>query len=143
MEERTADMARNRLTGRSRGANRLYRVAPLSTALAANGLATAGVPIRFRKSGVVIAMFGQVYSGLDIDLAGCEVRIQIAGTRDLFTDGDSGVYAPFLALFGKNQNWWPLDIPAREGQDFVVSYRNMGTNSVVPSLMFAVLEAGE
>jgi hypothetical protein len=142
LNESIEQMARMRLTGRERGANRVYRVPPLASALTVASSPSVPLQIRFRKPGIVIAMYGQVQSGEDEDAASTEVRIQIAGTRDIFTDGDSGTFLPFLALFGQSQNWWPLDIPAIEGQDWSITYRLItgGPSSVVPSIMFAVCE---
>jgi len=145
LDESIEAMARARLTGRMRGCNRIYRVPPLAAALTVATSPSTPVQIRFRKPGIVLAMYGQVQSAVPGDAASTEVRIQIAGTRDVFTDGDSGTFMPLFALFGFAQNWFPLDIPAIEGQDFTITWRLVagGPGAVVPSLMFAVLEKGD
>lgn len=136
------EQARAKLTGRLRGANRIYRVPPLAAALTVATSPSVPLTIRFRRPGIILAMFGQVQSAVDADAAATEVRVQLGGTRDLITDGDSGTFAPFFALFGPNRNWWPLDVPAIEGQDLTITYREVtgGPATVIPSILFAVLE---
>lgn len=142
MQEDLRSLARARQTGRERGANRIYRVAPLAAPLSVALSPSTPIPLRFRKAGIVIAMFGQVQSAVQADAAATEVRIQIAGTRDLFTDGDSGTFIPFFALFGAAANWFPLDIPVIPGQDWTVTFREAtgGPATVIPSILFSVLE---
>lgn len=136
------EQARAQLTGRKFGANRIYRVPALPAALTVATSPSVPLTCRFRKPGIVLAMFGQVVGASNSDASYLEVRIQLGGTRDLFTDGDSGTYVPFYALFGDARNWFPLNVPALEGQDWTVTYREItgGPATVTPSLMFSVLE---
>lgn len=140
MNQSLEQMARRRLSGLSRGYNRIYRVPAVSSAITA-GNSSSPLNVRFRKRGIVVACYGQVSDALDATAATTEFRLQIAGTRDIITDGDSGTFMPFLAAFGKAQNWFPIDLPAVEGQDWTTTYRVVsGGTSTTPSLMFAVLE---
>jgi hypothetical protein len=138
--------ARRRL-GARKGANRIYRIPPLQAALPVAPLAGSTsnpISIRFRRPGIVLAIYGQVASGLDADAATTEMRLQVAGTRDLITDGDSGQFAPFLALFGKTQNWFPLELAAKQGTDWTFTYKNTSTLvTTLPSLILSVLEVAE
>lgn len=147
MNETAQETLRDRITGRKRGANRLYRVPSPSTNIGSGSPSSpttiAAIPIRFRKPGIAVAMYGQVLSAVAADAAGLEVRVQLGGTRDLFTDGDSGTFVPYFALFGSSQNWFPLDLGVTEGQDWSVTWRNVGSNAVMPSLIISVFEPNE
>ena len=131
---------RQRLTGQARGANRYYRVPPVSSAISA-GTSSSPLQVRLRSPGIIVALYGQVQSATDADAATTEFRIQLAGTRDIITDGDSGTFMPFLTAFGKGQQWLPLDIPSVEGLDITVTYRVVtGGNSATPSITFGIFE---
>lgn len=133
--------ARSKL-GVRKGSNAIYRVPPLSAALAAvAGTLSAPQTVRFRRPGIALAMFGQVSDGLDSTAATTELRVQFGGERELVTDGTSPQFAPFLCLFGPNQIAWQLELPTTPGVDWSVTYKNTsGAVTTLPSVIFAVLE---
>lgn len=114
------------------GATKIYAVPTLSSTVAAASSVTTpqqSTPqsIRFREPGTVIALYGQALAGTPASFAGTEVRVQIGGQEDIFTDGQAGVYVPMLALFGPNLNWFPLWRRASPGVDWVITYQNRQT----------------
>lgn len=126
------------LSGRI-GATKIYVFPPLAAALAAVA-GTVSVPtnIRFREPGTVIALYGQEQAGTAAAFATTEVRIQVGGQEDLFTNGQSGTFVSMLALFGGSQNWFPLLRRAVPGVDWTATYRNQsGSATATPSLYLA------
>lgn len=127
------------------GATKIYAVPTLTAAIAAAGAVTTPVQstpqnIRFREPGTVIALYGQAIAGSAASYAGTEVRVQIGGQEDIFTDGNSGVYVPLLALFGPNLNWFPLWRRAVPGTDWTVTYQNRQTGGTTfPSCYLAFI----
>jgi hypothetical protein len=68
------------------------------------------------------------------------VRVRIGGNEDLFTDGQSGVFVPMLALFGQTQNWFPLWRRATPGVDWTITYKNQsGAQTAIPSFILAFI----
>lgn len=120
------------------GATRIYQ-APSVGAVAA-GATSQSVPITWRTDGLVIAMYGQTLDGAVASLAGMSVRVQIGGSEDLFTDGNTGVAVPMLALFGQAQNWFPLMRACYKTEVWSVSFVNATAGALTPSVQFAVVE---
>ncbi len=123
------------------GATKVYRAPALTAALAAvAGTVSTPQNIRFREPGTVIACYGQEQAGTSASFATTEVRVQIGGQEDLFTDGNVGTFVPMLALFGGPNNWFPLWRRAQPGVDWTVTYRNQsGSATAIPSLMLAFI----
>lgn len=119
------------------GATRVYRT-PVIAAIGA-GLDSNPVPIQFREPGIVIAAYGQEIAGTVANLAGTEVRVQVGGTEDLFTDGTAGQFVPLLALFGSTQNWFPMLRRAVPGIDWQITFRNRTAGNVTPVFALAFL----
>jgi len=136
------EQARRRIGAFGRiGATRIYRVPPLPAVLAP-GDQSSQIPVRFRVDGVVLAMYGQESeSATNASAAQASARIQISGSEDLFTDGQSGAFVNFLALFGPTQNWFPIERRVYTGQDWTTTYQNEGVaGDINPQIFFAVLE---
>jgi hypothetical protein len=107
------------------GATRIYTAPALAAAIAAGASVESNpVTIRFREPGTVIALYGQELAGTAPKFASTELRIQVGGTEDLFTDGEVGTFVPFLGLFGGALNWWPMWRHATPGVDWLITYRN-------------------
>lgn len=123
------------------GATKIYMTPGLSAAIAAVAGTQGGpVNIRFREPGTVIALYGQEQAGTTAKFATTEVRIQIGGQEDLITDGQSGTFAPMLALFGPNLNWFPLWRRAVPGVDWTFTYRNQsGASTAIPLCALAFI----
>jgi hypothetical protein len=121
------------------GATKIYRAPALAAAIAAVvGTVSNPINIRFREPGTVIALYGQEQAGTAPKFATTEVRIQVGGSEDIFTDGETGTFVPMLALFGGAQNWFPMWRRAEPGVDWLISYRNQdGGNTAIPSLLLA------
>jgi hypothetical protein len=118
------------------GAVSIYRTPPVAAILA--GQDSVPVPIQFRQEpGIVLAAYGQVESGATADYAGTEVRVQIGGSEDLFTDGASGQFAPMLMLFPPTNPWFAINRPARPGIDWQVTFRNRTGVAVTPVFALA------
>lgn len=107
------------------GATKIYTAPALAAAIAA-GASVESVPvtIRFREPGTVIALYGQEVAGTAAKFATTDIRVQIGGTEDLFTDGQQGTFVPMLGLFGGALNWFPLWRRALPGVDWVFTFRN-------------------
>lgn len=99
------------------------------------------VTIKFRRPGTVVALYGQELRGTAAAFARTAVRVLIGGQEDLFTDGTSGVYVPFLALFGQTSNWFPLNRRAKPGVDWSIFFANSDTGSTAqPFFSLAFIE---
>jgi len=134
------EMARRSLAAYGRvGATRIYQ-APAVGSVAA-GATSQAVPITWRRDGIVVAMYGQTADGAAASFAAMAARVQIGGSEDLFTDGNTGVFVPMLALFGSAQNWFPLMRRVYKTQVWSVSFQNTSGGALTPSLMFAMVEA--
>ena len=137
--------ARKKL-GARKGANRIYRVPPLAAALPVAGASPSDsnpISIRFTRRSIVLAVYGSVSDALDSTAATTEARIQIGGEYDVVTDGTSGQFGVFLALFGKTQNWYPLELKGDPAVPWVTTLRNTSTGvTVTPSIHYAVFEYG-
>jgi hypothetical protein len=120
------------------GATRLYRVPDLSAALGAPLGTIASAPLlTFRDPGTVIALYAQERLGTPAMFAGIDVRLQFNGDEDLTTNGQSGDFAPMLALVGFNTNWFPLNRHVVRGENWALSYRNQSGVAANPSVVFA------
>lgn len=120
------------------GATKIYAV-PDVTAIAASGTSQPQT-VTFREAGVVIAMYGQELAGTAPKFAQTRVRVQIGGSEDIFTDGQSGVFVSMLSLFGGAQNWFPLWRRAVPAVRWIVTYQNLDAGATAtPSLQFALL----
>lgn len=121
------------------GATKIYIAPALSAAIAAVAGTTGGpTNIRFREPGTVIAIYGQEQAGTAPKFATTEVRIQVGGSEDLFTDGEVGAFVPLLALFGGALNWFPMWRRAQPGVDWLVTWRNQsGAATAIPTLCLA------
>lgn len=124
-------------TGRI-GATRWFRT-PSVGAVAAAGISIPA-PIRFNQKGIVLAMYGQVASGVVADFAGTSVRIQVGGTEDLVLDGQGAPsFMPLLAAFGGVANWQPLMRRVIPGVDWIFTFRNDTAGNVTPMCVLAFL----
>lgn len=123
------------------GATKIYTAPPLAAAIAAvAGTTSAPVTIRFREPGTVIALYGQEQAGTAPKFATTEVRVQIGGSEDLWTDGEVGTFVPMLALFGGSLNWFPLWRRAQPGVDWLITYRNQsGAATAIPFVGLAFI----
>lgn len=131
------------------GATRVYIAPELPAAIAVGAPTQDSQPvnIRFREPGTLIACYGQAVAtvgGVDAAdataFAQTRVRIQVGGQDDLVTDGQTGRFAPMLALFGGPNNWFPIWRKATPGVDWTFTYRNTSTTrTVVPDFMFAFI----
>ena len=115
------------------GSTKVYR----TPAVAAFTGISSPSNIRFREPGTVIACYGQSSLGTVAEFAQMEVRVQIGGQEDIVTDGQSGTFAPMLALFGPNLNWFPLWRRAIPGIDWTVTYNNNSLATGTPSFLLA------
>lgn len=122
------------------GATRIYQAPSVGVLPAPLGSTSQSVPITWRTNGIVVAMYGQTLDGLASSFAGVSARVQIGGSEDLFTDGNTGVFVPLLALFGNAQNWFPIMRQTYKTQVWSVSFRNDSGIAQTPSLQFAVVE---
>ena len=126
-------------------ATRIVRVPALGAALAAAASATVptisnAIPVQWRENGTVIAAYGQERTGTVPKFATTEARIQISGSEDLISDGQSGTYMPFLAMFGPNVNWFPFTRRVSTGIIWTITYRNTDTGAVCnPDLIFGFI----
>lgn len=126
--------------GVKKGSNTIYRVPPLSAALAVSSI-SAPVTLRFRRPGIALGMYGQVADGLNSTMATTELRVQFGGERELITDGTGPQFAPFLALFGPNEIQYPLELPTTPGVDWAFYYKNTSASvTTLPSIFLGVLE---
>lgn len=124
------------------GSTKIYAVPDLGAPLALGAPITTSQPqtITFRENGVLIAMYGQELSGTAPKFATTRVRVQIGGSEDLFTDGQSGVFLSLLSLFGGAQNWYPIWRRVTPGVRWVVTYQNLDTvATATPSAQFGFL----
>lgn len=83
------------------GATDFVVVPPLAAAIAA-GASVEGQPqeVKWKEPGFVIAIMGQELAGTAAKFAQTEIRIQVGGSRDVFSDGRVGQFMPLLCLFG-------------------------------------------
>lgn len=123
------------------GATKIYTAPALPAAIAAvAGTTSNPVNIRFREPGTVIALYGQEQAGTAPKFATTEVRVQVGGTEDLWTDGEVGTFVPLLALFGGALNWWPMWRRATPGVDWLITWRNQsGAATATPFLGLAFI----
>lgn len=126
------------------GATKIYRAPALSGPMAAlAGTEVSPGPMRIKEPGTMIAMYGQELAGTAAQFAATEVRVQIGGNEDLFTDGQSGAFVPMLALFGGAQNWFPIWRRAKPGTDWFITYRSADAVAKTPSVYFAFIADGD
>lgn len=127
------------------GATRIVRVPALAAPIAVATSSTQptisnAISVQWRENGTVIAAYGQERTGTVPKYATTEARIQISGSEDLISDGQSGTYMPFLAMFGPNVNWFPFTRRVSTGIIWTVTYRNTDTAAVCnPDLIFAFI----
>lgn len=121
------------------GATRVYRWD--ETGLIAAGAQAQPPAVRFRKSGLVIGVYGCALDGLFPSQAGMAAKITIGASEELFTNGQSGKFVSFLSLFGFSQNWFPVNRLVYDGTDWTAQFLNRGASSVEPELCLAVIEA--
>jgi hypothetical protein len=119
------------------GATRIYRVPSESVAAGADGRAISTI---FRRAGVVCGLYAQPSTGALADYAGLELRVQFGGSEDLITDGQSGTFAPLLALVGQTQNWFPLMRGVSSDQQWTFIVRNNTGDPKTATILLAVLE---
>ena len=121
------------------GATKIYTHLPLGSTVAASS-SSSQVPVQWKDQGTVIAMYGQEAAGTAAAYATTDVRIQIGGSEDIVTNGQTGDFVPLLALFGFTQNWFPLWRRATPGTNWTVQFRNRNAGAAItPSLYFAFI----
>lgn len=126
-------------TGRI-GATRVVQTPPVASP--AFGQISTPAAIRFPQWGIALAMYGQDAQADAVSYAQDLVRCQIGGTEDLFVDGQGGpAYIPMLALFGGQNNWFPLLRRVQPGVDWVFTFQNQNTGSgvIAPSITISVI----
>jgi len=125
-------------TARTAGATRYYQTPSFGTVT--NAAASTPQPIRFTRSGYVVAMYGQVDSGAVADYAKTSLRVQIGGTEDVAVDGQGGpAFVPFLALFGGIQNYQRLLRRVVNGTLWTFTVQTTAA-SVVPLVTLAFID---
>ncbi len=134
--------ARNEGLART-GASKVFRVSSVAAPVAP-GATVGAITIQWRFTGRVLAMYGQVSTGLTADYASMSTKILVGGEKSIITTGDADTFAPFLALFGPNQNWFPLNLEVKNGDSWSVFYFNQGfsATSMTPDLLFSFLDYG-
>lgn len=123
------------------GSTRTYRFPAITTALAGGGEVSQPVSITFRRDAIAVALYGSEISGEAAIYAQTEVRVQVSGQEDLVTDGQSGQFADYLALFA--EGYYPLMRYVYTGQSWSAQYRNVQASAMdeaTPSLYVAVCE---
>lgn len=129
------------MTGRI-GYSQLWRT-PEIAALAA-AATSAPVTVRINEPGYILALYGQVDTGLAADLAGMEVRLIHGGVEDIFVDGNGApAFVPMLSLFGPNANWFPLIRRAVRGVDWTFIFRNRTAGALTPMALFGFVSDRE
>jgi hypothetical protein len=121
------------------GATRVYKWDETGTIAA--GAVAQPPAVRFRKTGLVIGVYGCALDGLFPSQAGMAAKITIGGSEELFTNGQSGQFISFLTLFGFSQNWFPVNRLVYDGNDWTVQFRNRTAGPIEPELCLAVIEA--
>lgn len=121
--------------------NKLLRV-PSVGSLAAATTSSAQL-IKFPRRALVIGIVGQVKEATDVGLASAEARIIVRADRDLFIDGNGGVFMPFMALFGLGKPFFPLGIPVEQAEPWTVYLKNAhAATTYTPDLIFLLREEG-
>lgn len=104
----------------------------------ATGASSSIQTVTWRKKGRVLDLYGQVTSALDTDAAFLSVQILDGGQKSLVSNGDAATFAPYFALFGKTQNWFPLDVEVEDGNVWTFQWKNEGSGgNITPSLLLA------
>ncbi len=127
-------------TGRI-GATRYYVTPAVASPAAAGGTSTPST-IRFSRSGICLAMYGQeAVAATAASFAQTGVRCQIGGTEDLFVDGQGGpAFAPMLALFGGQNCWTPLLRRVTPGVDWTFTFQNnTAAGTILPSVVLSMI----
>lgn len=118
-------------------------MAPTVAAIAAGaGNTSVGVNLPFNGvgKGYAIALYGQERTGTVAKFAQTEVRIQTGYSDDIISDGSAGTFAPMLALFGPNMNWFPVTRRITPGVNWTITYRNQDAAAACnPSLAIAFI----
>lgn len=120
------------------GATRIYR--PNIAAAIAAGATGQPVPVRIRRTGTLIALYGTTLGATAAEAAGLEVKIEFSGSESICTDGEDAAFMSFRALFGDAANWFALNRRMREGQILSSTFKNVTAAPITPSLYYAILE---
>lgn len=123
------------------GATRIVRVPALAAPVPAVAGQLSQAPLlTWRNDGTVIALYAQEIAGTVASFASTDVRLQFPGDVDFITNGTAGDFAPMLALVGPNTNWFPMTRRVRQGDNWIVTYRNpLGAATLTPSVLFAFI----
>lgn len=135
------EMAQRQLSQFGRiGATRIYKAPSLASSVSPLAQSTPQ-NIRFREPVTVIALYAQETSRASAaSFAQTQVRVQIGGQEDLFTDGQVGVFASILSLVGGAQNWFPILRRGRPGVDWTVTYYNASeSDTALPEFQLACI----
>ncbi|MDB4884469.1 MAG: hypothetical protein JWL95_3235 [Gemmatimonadetes bacterium] len=123
------------------GATQIVIVPALSAPIPAGaGVLRQPPQLSWPDPGTIIAMYGQVRKGDSPAYAQMDVRLQFPGDRDFITNGNAGDFAPMLALFGPNTNWFSMLKRVKRADNWQLTYRNQDTvNPAFPSVLFAFI----
>jgi hypothetical protein len=125
------------------GATRLIKVPDLAAAVpisAGTGTLAQAPSLTWRDRGTVIAMYGQELAGTVAKFASTAFRLVLTGDVDLVSNGNGGDFAPLLAVFGPNVNWFPMTRRVDRGDNWAVTWRNQDAGATAtPTMMFAFI----
>jgi len=125
------------------GATRLIKVPDLAAAIGVSvgaGTLAAAPPLVWRDSGTVIAMYGQELAGTVAKFAATAFRLVLTGDVDFISNGNGGDFAPILATFGPNVNWFPMTRRVQRGDNWAVTWRNQdAAATATPAMLFAFI----
>lgn len=96
--------------------------------------------VTFRRSGLLVAVYGQPGDGSVAGFSGLSIRLTSGSNEDLFTDGNTFQYVSMLSLFGFSSNWFPLMRRVSQSGTFSCSVRNATAGALTPEVCLAVLE---
>jgi len=123
------------------GATRLIKVPDIAIAIpAVPGSTSAAPPLVWRDAGTVIAMYGQERAGTVAKFAQTEFRLVLTGDVDFVSNGNTGDFAPLLAVVGPNVNWFPMTRRVARGDNWAVTWRTQDALATAfPTMLFAFI----
>lgn len=124
-----------------RGARRIIK--PVGLIAVSPGSDSGALRLNWPQSGRVLHMMLGAYdsSGLisaDESSSLLQIQILVNGDKHIITNGESGDFAQFRALCPYSAPWFPLDLPVRVNEPWVITVRNVGGSStLVPEVLFS------
>lgn len=110
----------------------------------ASGTSAENIQLTFPTDGYIVGVRASTEDGLVDSMAATLLRVQVDGSRDLFSSGqgNGAGYISFGTISGVNSQWgvYTITNPFWQASNWVLTIQNNSANNVVCDLTFDIVD---